>query len=496
MSEKELEEVQNQPDDNQNESELEDSSDTKKRRTTTPIPTPSSNADFLAVPASPPKFISFQDLMTATKGVRNMTLAHEIAVDNDFKLEKYEPQAQSVEKRVHDIMHQAFWDLLQEQLNADPPDYTPALNLLGEVKEKLLSLLLPQHVRLRAQIEEVLDMELIKQKMEKDAFDIHYYSGYVIDTMAKLCAPIRDENIQKLRTVTEVVPLFKEIFQLLEMMGMDMANYTIQQMRPYIQQQSVEYERKKFQDLLEVQKQNGRDGLQFTKLWLSRNLKKLQESSSSLGAAAASSITPVTVLNEAYMELLNWDDKETFPETLLMDQNRFLELRDKTKRLTLISAVLLLTYHTVGTPIVGVQALKQTLQSRINVLLDGVQPTELKEKMAHVAEEVNKVVGETLRELGFQDREKSKEDNLKGQIVQVLDESHTVHQVIRSRVHQFIYQTSFSSHSEPKKIPQGLSTVQKDLVQVCGQFLRLIAHNRSVFSIWYSSIIEHLLEYK
>ena len=34
-------------------------------------------------------------------------------------------------------------------------------------------------------------------------------------------------------------------------MKLDMANYTIQQMRPLIQQQSLEYERKKFQEFLD-----------------------------------------------------------------------------------------------------------------------------------------------------------------------------------------------------------------------------------------------------
>ena len=36
-------------------------------------------------------------------------------------------------------------------------------------------------------------------------------------------------------------------------MKMDMANFTIQQVRPYLQQQSVEYERKKFNEFLKTQ---------------------------------------------------------------------------------------------------------------------------------------------------------------------------------------------------------------------------------------------------
>jgi hypothetical protein len=38
-------------------------------------------------PASPPKFVTFDDLMAAASGVRNMSLAHEIAVDSNFKFE-------------------------------------------------------------------------------------------------------------------------------------------------------------------------------------------------------------------------------------------------------------------------------------------------------------------------------------------------------------------------------------------------------------------------
>lgn len=41
--------------------------------------------------ASPPKFLSFEQLMEAASGVKNMALAHEIAVNTDFKLESFQP---------------------------------------------------------------------------------------------------------------------------------------------------------------------------------------------------------------------------------------------------------------------------------------------------------------------------------------------------------------------------------------------------------------------
>ncbi len=59
--------------------------------------------------------------------------------------------------------------------------------------------------------------------------DVSAYSGYVLDLMAKLCAPVRDDEIAELRTKTEVVPLFQGIRVTMENMELDMANFVVQQ---------------------------------------------------------------------------------------------------------------------------------------------------------------------------------------------------------------------------------------------------------------------------
>ena len=56
----------------------------------------------------------------------------------------------------------------------------------------------------------------------------------------------------------------------------------------------------------------------------------------------------------------------------MLDQSRFLELRDKTSHLTLVTSILLVTYNTVGEAIAGVQALKKQLKDEICTLLEGV----------------------------------------------------------------------------------------------------------------------------
>lgn len=41
----------------------------------------------------------------------------------------------SLEKRVKEIVHKAFWDCLSVQLSEDPPTYDHAIKLVGEIKE-------------------------------------------------------------------------------------------------------------------------------------------------------------------------------------------------------------------------------------------------------------------------------------------------------------------------------------------------------------------------
>lgn len=41
----------------------------------------------------------------------------------------------SLEKRVKEIMHKAFWDSLEAELSENPPSYSHAIKMVGEIKE-------------------------------------------------------------------------------------------------------------------------------------------------------------------------------------------------------------------------------------------------------------------------------------------------------------------------------------------------------------------------
>jgi len=69
--------------------------------------------------------------------------------------------------------------------------------------------------------------------------------------MGKLCAPVRDDDIRELKATSNIVEVLRQIFHVLDLMKMDMVNFTIRSLRPHLQRQLVDYERTKFQEILE-----------------------------------------------------------------------------------------------------------------------------------------------------------------------------------------------------------------------------------------------------
>ncbi|KAJ6659922.1 hypothetical protein lerEdw1_018378 [Lerista edwardsae] len=425
----------------------------------------------LCPPDSPPSntshILSMAELLETASEVSKMTIAHEIVVNSDFRLQEVHISPNSLEGRVKETLHKAFWDSLREQLSKTPPDYSQAIKLLQEIKETLLSLLLPWQTRLQSQIEEALDMELIKQEAEHGALDIHSLTTYILGTMAMLCAPVRDEELQQLRVMSDPIHLLREIFRVLDLMKMDMVNFTIQTLRPHLQEHSVQYERKKFQELLD--KLPG--SLFYTTEWLRKAAAEVSPSnmvsSSSTSKTNGSPVpysaavakdtaciqSPTAVLNHAYMDLLYWEPGREYPETMLMDQARLHALQVQVNQVAIIAAVLLMTSSTCG------------------------------------SREVNKI----LLQLGYPSLSSDKAASLRGQLRSLADKDNAVRTIIEQRIQTFLRNCLSPGDQNSKDLPQSLAPVQEELLDIGQRFGHLIHHNRQVFGPYYSDILKKLL---
>ncbi|XP_078276488.1 T-complex protein 11-like protein 1 [Rhinoraja longicauda] len=443
---------------------------------------------------SPPRLVSVTEVLETARDVSNMAIAHEMVINSNFQIQQMESPQNSLERRVKDIVHRAFWDSLQAQLDEMPPQYSHAIRLLQEVKESLLALLLPGHTRLRSQIGEVLDLELIQQQAKHNALDIHRVAGFIIGTMGNLCAPVRDGEIRKLKSITDTVSLFREIFRVLDVMKIDMVNFTIKTLKPHLQQPSIQYERSKFQEFLNKQP----NALEHTTAWLKAATEETSNSMSQNRGNHPRGLSPAAVLNQGYMNLLKGNhETNTYPETVLMDKSRLQGMQQRLEQLTLVASVLLVTTNAVGAAIGGLPGFVDKLKQVTCVLLDeqSCKALRLGEALHALSDQMHREVNRSHAEHGYTPLTNEQEAILKGQIRSIRHSHNVVRILLGERIN--FYVKEFLSLSSPRNghraLPGGLGPIQAELKEIGSTFSHIVQHNRMVFGPYYSEILAKLL---
>lgn len=435
--------------------------------------------------------------------VSNMALAHELLMNDSFQLQSELPE-NSLEKVVRDVVHKAFWDKLDEELNHEPPVFSQALSLMEEVKENMLSLLLPRHNSLRAQINEVLDLDLIKQQANHGILEISRIAQFVVGVLSKLCAPARDEQVKKILQNQNIVEIFKEVFSLMDTMKVDMANFQLQTIKPHLLLQSIEYERNKFKEYL----QSTPAGLMSTKAWLRRGAEVATGIGSRSAADVSEEISDMTdfkqklqdanltdILAHGYLGIIFGEPGWPYPETLIMDEFRLAEMRWSVRRTTLIASVLLVTLNTIGQQLASDSAYLAALKEVLYILLDGVPEGDFSSSLLGVYEQMVKETEKLLEERGLSQLTPQQKETLKGQVEGISSPDNTVYKLITVRTYDFMLTRITSRlHQEngpftPPGVAQGLTSVNTELSEVTNRFARVVGHNMAVFTPFYEDIL-------
>lgn len=449
---------------------------------------------------SPPRVVSFDEVMAAARNFADMTLAHEIAINENFLLKQDALPENSLASQVKHIVHQAFWDVLESELNAEPPEYEHAIKLFEEIREILLSFLTPGGNRLRNQICEVLDTELIRQQAEHSAVDIQGLASYVISTMGKLCAPVRDDDIRELKATGNIVEVLRQIFHVLDLMKMDMVNFTIKSLRPHLQRQLVDYERTKFQEILEETPSALDQTTEWIKEVVDEELLSLSETASTSGAEHSSkpSLRPTLLLNNSYLKLLQWDyQKKELPETLMTDGARLQELTEKLNQLKVIACLSVITNSIVGSVIEGLPELASRLKRISAVLLEGMnkETFNLKEVLNSIGVQTCAEVNKTLMERGFPSLNADVQANLVGQFSSIEEKDNPIRSLIDKRIQ--LYLKSLLCLPSPQKcmppVPGGLAVIQQELEVLGYQYANIVNFNKQVYGPFYANILRKLL---
>lgn len=201
---------------------------------------------------SPEKVLTMDEVQKALLNIENMTLAHEIAVNPDFRLKQFKAKEHSLERNIKEMIHRAFWTSIRDQLAEDPPCYDHAITLLADIKDGFSHIITTNNQKALDRICEVLDETVIRQQAEQGVLDFKAYATFIIHIMGKSCAPVRDEAVAALNEIPDVLDTFRGILEVMELMKLDMANCLIESMRKTVATHAIEYERDCFKEYLKL----------------------------------------------------------------------------------------------------------------------------------------------------------------------------------------------------------------------------------------------------
>ncbi len=189
------------------------------------------------------------------------------------------------------------------------------------------------------------------------------------------------------------------------------------------------------------------------------------------------------VLTDSFLELLEWDEFNPLPETLMMDQRRIFSLRDQAERTAVSTAVILLAFSHVNALVVPMDAqrLKEKIKKHVDVLLEEFDDDSdllqiLPNVGLQVVKDVNDYLADKERPLLPADAAKGLED----QIREMEDPNHRVRDLVQRRIVDFCKQAISASRTAPLQMPPGLTLCQRELAQIGGNFVRLVNYNRLV----------------
>ena len=144
--------------------------------------------------------------------------------------ETFNKNVERLNKQVEETMKKAFFDLLEQKVASNPPDYDWLTRLYTEIRDKLTKLLKPTS-KLRKHIEEQMDPEFFHQLISNNVFEPKSFYAlicFVFEQCKALGSPGRDkETDEKLQEILDHFNSGNATFATLVPMFIKNANYCI-----------------------------------------------------------------------------------------------------------------------------------------------------------------------------------------------------------------------------------------------------------------------------
>eukprot|EP01135_Chromosphaera_perkinsii_P003432 Nk52_evm1s243 gene=Nk52_evmTU1s243 len=442
----------------------------------------------------PDEFGSNENI-SLSDGLTNEKLAHELAINPAFRFARAD-EANDEKAQIRAMAKEQFRVTLSSELSKSPPDLSRVPKVLDDIRKLILDVSMGSKM-VSTQVNEALDIDLITQQIAHGAFDMEKCLKYICTVLSQLCAPVRDARIGDIFKLTDPTSVIVEVFEVLSLMKLDLANYHIETILPYIQMHSVEYERKKFQDRLDM----GEVSLNLTSEWLRSNVRSDNGSADDYEK----------MLSASFVKLLfsiSQESSRSVPETYAMDAERLLEIQRQLNSLIKVEAVITVVKTVAPALREEVEFLRE-LKENLLILLNH-SGTSMKDIYLQMCKGIQTFEERTWK----RNIPESSYLLMKGMILKIDNESDTIRKLITQRVSNFmecvvcLSKSVFGDHkgstsllnnaeasTELNCVPEekveklGLVEIKSELFEVSEKARLLFSHNKRVYAPFYDKIL-------
>uniref|UniRef100_A0A182W5F5 Uncharacterized protein n=1 Tax=Anopheles minimus TaxID=112268 RepID=A0A182W5F5_9DIPT len=423
----------------------------------------------------PEKFVRLSDL---ERSLEDMALVHEIAINDKFQLKPTHPEMASY--AIQQTMKAAYWDLLREELSQNPPCYRMVIQLLLDIKEAFKSLLRDNNDRALNAILVVLDENAIRQLADEHGSAVlEHNAKFILNIMGMACCPIRDAEIAALKRETEPITQLRGIMEVLDKMKLDMANFVLATTRAQFVRYSVEYERKKFVELQALCGNNFPHVVQ----WLKRHKPPGADNGEEVRTIRLNDVQMPEYYIDAYQEYVQPDTNYPLPELLKLDQVRLEQLKGNALRMSACATVMQLTCAAV--PSLANHPVRPDLARKLDILSTDY-PGKI--TLPDLLQNLWVQVLDSISNQTVQPKEGPVTDGtklaLKTQILSI-DSSMSVYGVIWRKLMMYMKALVMAEKEESVPFPVSFRDYRAAIVDVAGQFKRIVSHNFEVYGNYY-----------
>ncbi|XP_063934031.1 T-complex protein 11-like protein 2 isoform X2 [Zophobas morio] len=343
----------------------------------------------------------------------NDFLAHELMLDPNFKLELPEPHAYEPYKK-------EFIEFLSDSLKKK--DYSFAPVLIHNIMNSLLHCALGSK-EAQNKLKDVLDDDLLLQQISRGSLEVGALMKFVVDTMGSLCAPDRDKMVESLRSLDALEPLIAGIIETLALMKLDVANYQLRSILPFLKAHGYQYELEMF-----LKRVGGFGNLNKTERWLTSALTR--------GSKDSLQKTFVMGIADILFTADNWS-LNTCPEILKLDYGRLKESIEKIKNIVKTACTLLhMEMHARALRNASVLGFKKKLSNDLLVLLSGIEKEF--DKNISACEHALKLMATFLRDLDQPELLHKDKSSLTNLILQSYNQENVLNRHVKRKLRSLI----------------------------------------------------------